>query len=125
MNLDDSVAVVTGGTTEVGRVVGRQLARPGARVFITGRSAPDHKPLEERVAGVRCDHRVDIQVKAAFNLILREASAIDILVNNVGGGYEGMVEDDNVTWTKPFWNQPIWRWDAMFNAGVPAHYQTR
>jgi NAD(P)-dependent dehydrogenase (short-subunit alcohol dehydrogenase family) len=23
---------------------------------------------------------------------------------------------------KPFWQQPLWRWDAMFVAGVRAHY---
>jgi len=66
---------------------------------------------------------VDTQVEAAFKLILHQASAIDILVNNVWGGYEGMVEDGNFTWPKPFWDQPLWRWDAMFSAGVRAHYQ--
>jgi len=101
MNLDGRAAVVTGGIRGVGRGVGRELARPGARVFITGRSAPDHEPLEERIAGVRCDHRVDTQVRATFNRILSEASVIDLRVNNVWGGYEGMVEDGNFTWTKP------------------------
>jgi dehydrogenase/reductase SDR family member 1 len=43
-------------------------------------------------------------------------------VNNVWGGYENMVEGGEFTWTKPFWEQPRWRWDAMFAAGVRAHY---
>lgn len=55
--------------------------------------------------------------------ILRETSDIDILVNNVWGGYERMVEDGDFTWPRPFWEQPLWRWDAMFGAGVRAHYQ--
>ena len=50
-------------------------------------------------------------------------NAIDILVNNVWGGYERMIEDGSFTWSKPFWEQPLWRWDAMFSAGVRAHYQ--
>jgi NAD(P)-dependent dehydrogenase (short-subunit alcohol dehydrogenase family) len=33
-----------------------------------------------------------------------------------------MVEDGIFTWTKPFWEQGLWRWDAMFSAGVRAHY---
>jgi NAD(P)-dependent dehydrogenase (short-subunit alcohol dehydrogenase family) len=123
MRLDRSVAIVTGGTRGVGRGVARELARQGARVFITGRSAPDHERLEERITGIRCDHCVDTQVQAAFHWILREAGAIDILVNNVWGGYERMAEDGHFTWPKPFWNQPLWRWDAMFCAGVRAHYQ--
>src|SRR5262250_424540 len=116
MSLDGSVAIVTGGTRGVGRGVGRELARQGARVFITGRSAPDHERLDERITGIRCDHRVDTQVEAAFRLILRETNVIDILVNNVWGGYERMVEDGNFTWPMPFWEQPLWRWDAMFTA---------
>src|SRR5262249_20731968 len=122
MNLDGRAAVVTGGTRGVGRGVARELARQGARVFITGRSAREH-PLDERITGIRCDHRIDTQVDAAFNLILRETSTIDILVNNVWGGYERMVEDGNFTWSRPFWEQPLWRWDAMFSTGVRAHYQ--
>src|SRR3954468_3327640 len=122
MSLDGRVAVVTGATKGVGRGIARELAQHGARVFVTGRSAPDHEPLEEQITGIRCDHRLDDQVEVALNLIIREAKAIDILVNNVGGGYERMVEDGVFTWSRPFWEQPLWRWDAMFSAGVRAHY---
>ena len=69
---------------------------------VTSRSAPDHERLDEQVTGIRCDHRLDIQMEAAFNLILREAKVVDILVNNVWGGYERMVEDGAFTWSKPF-----------------------
>src|SRR5260370_23298808 len=33
-----------------------------------------------------------------------------------------MIEDGAFTWGKPFWEQPLWRWDSMFSAGVRAHY---
>lgn len=123
MSLDGRVAIVTGGTKGVGRGIATELARHGARVFITGRSAPDYELLDERITGIRCDHRFDEQVDAAFNRIVREAGSIDILVNNVWGGYERMVENGEFTWPRPFWEQPLWRWDAMFSAGVRAHYQ--
>jgi dehydrogenase/reductase SDR family member 1 len=55
-------------------------------------------------------------------LIVREAVAIDVLVNNVWGGYEQMMENGQFTWSRPFWEQPLWRWDAMFGAGVRAYY---
>jgi NAD(P)-dependent dehydrogenase (short-subunit alcohol dehydrogenase family) len=55
-------------------------------------------------------------------LILQDTKAIDILVNNVWGGYDCMVEDGQFTWPRPFWQQGLWRWDAMFGAGVRAHY---
>jgi NAD(P)-dependent dehydrogenase (short-subunit alcohol dehydrogenase family) len=38
MSLQNSVAVVTGGTRGVGRGIAGELARQGARVFVTGRS---------------------------------------------------------------------------------------
>jgi dehydrogenase/reductase SDR family member 1 len=123
MSLHGRVAVVTGATQGVGRGIAHELAEHRARVFVTGRSAPDHQPLDEQTTGIRCDHRQDVQVEAAFSRIIRDAGTIDILVNNVWGGYERMIEDGNFTWPKPFWEQPLWRWDAMFGAGVRAHYQ--
>ena len=122
MRLDGRVAVVTGGTKGVGRGVARELARVGAQVFATGRSVPDHEPFDEPVTAIRCDHRDDSQVDAAFDRLAREATSIDLLVNSVWAGYEGMVENGEFTWPKPFWQQPLWRWDAMFAAGVRAHY---
>ena len=121
-NLDGKVAVVTGGTFGVGRGIASTLAEYGARVFVTGRSAHDGVANQDQTTGIRCDHRVDAEVTAAFERVAREAGKIDILANNVWGGYERMVEDGTFTWTKPFWEQGLWRWDAMFSAGVRAHY---
>src|SRR5919197_6062272 len=83
---------------------------------------PDRELPDEQMMGIRCDHREDSQVEAAFERILREAQSIDILVNSVWGGYERMIENGQFTWSKPFWEQPLWRWDAMFSAGVRAYY---
>src|SRR5205809_4928626 len=72
MSLDDKVAVVTGATKGVGRGIACELARQGARVFVTGRSAPDHDALDKQITSIRCDHRLDAEVEAAFNLIGRD-----------------------------------------------------
>lgn len=116
-------AVVTGGTKGVGRGVAHELARGGATVFVTGRSAAFEEPRQEPITVLRCDHRTDDDVDAAFDRIARSAGTIDILVNSVWGGYEQMVDNGEFTWGKPFWDQPLWRWDAMFAAGVRAHYR--
>src|SRR3954465_5385032 len=121
-SLDDRVAVITGGTYGVGRGIARALAREGARVFVTGRSAPEGA-AEDGIVGIRWDHREDADVLTPFTRILQESPGIDILVNNVWGGYERMIDNGAFTWAKPFWEQPIWRWDAMFSAGVRAHYR--
>jgi len=122
MTLNGKVAVVTGATKGIGGGVARELARQGVRVFITGRSAPEYERIDERTTAIRCDHREDVQVNAAFARILSEATTIDILVNSVWGGYDNMMVDGQFTWGKAFWEQPLWRWDAMFGAGVRAHY---
>jgi dehydrogenase/reductase SDR family protein 1 len=121
--LDGQTAVVTGATRGVGRGIGQELARCGAKVFITGRSVPSQEQRDGEITMIRCDHRQDEEVEAAFNAIFREAQTIDILVNSVWGGYENMMENGAFTWAKPFWEQPLWRWDAMFAAGVRAHYR--
>jgi dehydrogenase/reductase SDR family protein 1 len=120
--LGGKVAVVTGGSRGVGKGIARALADQGARVYVTGRSEPDLQHIDGHGTAVCCDHRVDGQVEAAFRHILDESPGIDILVNNVWGGYERMADGGEFTWLKPFWEQPLWRWDAMFGAGVRAHY---
>jgi dehydrogenase/reductase SDR family protein 1 len=120
--LDGNVAIVTGASRGVGKGIARELAGRGAKVYVTGRSEQDLRYIEGHGAAICCDHRVDTEVEAVFSRILTETGRIDILVNNVWGGYERMVEDGEFTWPKPFWDQPLWRWDAMFSAGVRAHY---
>jgi NAD(P)-dependent dehydrogenase (short-subunit alcohol dehydrogenase family) len=123
MDLREAVVWVTGGTRGVGRGVARELARHGAHVFVTGRSAGGGEAPGERIVAIGCDHRDDAQVEGAFSRIERDGGTVDLLVNSVWGGYDGMIEDGQFTWGKPFWEQPLWRWDAMFAAGVRAHYR--
>jgi dehydrogenase/reductase SDR family member 1 len=120
--LDGKVALVTGASRGVGKGIALELLDSGASVYITGRSVEDMKYLGGGGAALECDHRDDRQVEAAFARIALEQGRLDVLVNNVWGGYENMVEDGQFTWSRPFWQQPLWRWEAMFQAGVRAHY---
>lgn len=120
--LAGKIAVVTGATRGVGKGVALVLAEEGATVYVTGRTiagAFDGKP---NVLALQCDHTSDEQAEAAFARILAEAGRIDILVNNVWGGSENLIENGEFTWGLPFWRQRVQRWDSMFAAGVRAHY---
>lgn len=122
-NLEGKVAIVTGATRGVGLGVALGLAEAGATVYATGRNFTEETfAANERVIPIRCDHTRDSEVEAAFQRVANEQGCLNILVNNVWGGYEKMVENGEFTWMLPFWKQPLWRWDAMFAAGVRAHY---
>jgi NAD(P)-dependent dehydrogenase (short-subunit alcohol dehydrogenase family) len=135
--LKGQVAVVTGASRGGGRGIALVLGEGGATVYVTGRSTrrsstrPDLsgttvEDTAEQVTArggvgiaVCCDHTVDEQVEALFVQVRQEQARLDILVNNVWGGYE---QDPAGDFGVPFWEQPLWRWNAMFVAGVRAHY---
>ena len=121
--LSGKIAIVTGASRGVGKGVALGLLEAGATVYATGRTFDEGIAVgDRRTTHVLCDHTDDHQVEAVFRRMLDEHGRLDVLVNNVWGGYERMVEDGQFTWSLPFWRQPLWRWDAMFAAGVRAAY---
>src|SRR5688572_5487816 len=116
-DLAGQVALVTGASRGVGRGVASALAQAGAAVYATGRTI-ESADLHESIHREICDHKDDESVARVFQRIAAEHKRLDVLVNNAWGGYERMVEDGKFTWVAPFWEQPIWRWDAMMGIGV-------
>ena len=138
-SLSKKVAVVTGASRGVGKGIALGLGEAGATVYVTGRTTRDKTDVGKlggtvfdtaeavtaiggKGVGIQCDHTDDAQVEAVFKRISKESKKIDILVNNAWAGYENMREGRVLTYFKPFWEQPFWRWDAMFDAGVRAAY---
>ena len=138
-SLKGKVAIVTGASRGVGKGIALGLGEAGATVYVTGRSTKEKTDVEKlggtvfltaesvtamggKGIALQCDHCEDSQVEDAFKRIAKESKRIDLLVNNAWGGYEKMREGRAFTYFKPFWEQPFWRWDAMFDAGVRAAY---
>lgn len=135
---DKRVAVVTGASRGVGKGVAIALGEAGLVVYCTARSAgaatyPQLGGTVEQTArevteagglgiAVACDHTDDGQVRDLFDRVGRDQGRVDVLVNNVWGGYAAYHEDRFADLDGPFWAAPLSVWDDMFGAGVRAHY---
>lgn len=135
-DLAGKIALVTGASRGIGRGIAQELGAAGATVYVSGRSVSSDATTENLggdVNGtaalvtqnggmgipVRCDHTHDDEVESLFERIRHEQGRLDILVNNVWGGYERF---EDGAFDDAFWEQPMWRWTLMFDAGVRAHY---
>lgn len=138
-SLAGKVALVTGASRGIGKGIALGLGEAGATVYITGRTVEEgqaavnlpgtiHETAEEvsKLGGkgiaVRCDHVNDEEVRNLLQRIQAEENRLDILVNNVWGGYEHFNDGTEFWNEKGFWTVPLARWDRMFQAGVRAHY---
>jgi NAD(P)-dependent dehydrogenase (short-subunit alcohol dehydrogenase family) len=137
-SLKDKVAVVTGASRGAGRAIAAVLGEAGATVYVTGRTARG-RPSVDGLPGtvddaadevttrgghgiaVHCDHTLDHDVEALFERIQAEQGRLDLLVNNVWGGYEGQAFGIPMV---PFWEQPRSQWASMFVAGLRAQLVT-
>ncbi|MFA5417213.1 MAG: SDR family NAD(P)-dependent oxidoreductase [Bacteroidales bacterium] len=128
--LKDKIALVTGGTKNVGKGIALALGEAGATVYVTGRSISENDVKGITTAGgkgiaVVCNHENDDEVKAVFELIQKREGKLDILVNNAWGGYNRLRNRKayaGFKWKAPFWEQPVELWQEMFNVGVRSNY---
>jgi NAD(P)-dependent dehydrogenase (short-subunit alcohol dehydrogenase family) len=88
--LDGKTAVVTGGTTGIGRAAAVRLASEGAHVFITGRRKRELDAAVESigagVTGVQGDVSVPEDVDRLYDTVRSAGRRVDVLFANAGGG---------------------------------------
>lgn len=90
LDLSGKVAVVTGGTSGVGRGITERYLRAGAEVVVCARNAPAG-PLESGGRAARfisADVRRLEDIEAVLEGVKQEFGRLDILVNNAGGSPE-------------------------------------
>lgn len=90
MDVENKIALVTGGARRVGKAIALALARPGARVVITYNTSIDEAALTvaeiERSGGqaaaMQCDQRDLAAIDQLFDRLRLDYTRLDILVNN-------------------------------------------
>jgi len=101
-SLQNTVAIVTGGSRGIGRAVAAALLHKGIHVAVSGVNKDHLKEAEDDLAGMaakgarvmtfEADVRDHLAVQAFFDEIVRREGGLDILVNNAGVGWFGNVE---------------------------------
>jgi 3-oxoacyl-[acyl-carrier protein] reductase len=111
MELQDQVAVITGGARGIGAATAKILAREGAHIVIgdvlveeAKKTAKEIQTMGRKALAVKTDVRYENEVNNLIKTAFDEFGRIDILVNNAGILRFGSIEEITVA-----------EWDEMLN----------
>jgi NAD(P)-dependent dehydrogenase (short-subunit alcohol dehydrogenase family) len=98
--MSKGTVLITGGTDGLGKAATLLLARRGYAVYAAGRSASKRDDLdrlahEERLLIHTLEMNVtdSASVQIGVELVMEKGGGIDVLVNNAGVGYMGVIEE--------------------------------
>jgi NAD(P)-dependent dehydrogenase (short-subunit alcohol dehydrogenase family) len=99
VKLNGKVALVTGGTSGIGKATAIAFSRAGAKVVLTGRREKEGaqvvaeiKKLGGDAAFVRADVAKDADVKAMIDFTVDKYGRLDVAFNNAGVEWKGPLE---------------------------------
>lgn len=108
--MKDKVAIVTGGSSGMGKAMAKKFAQEGARVVITGRSTErleeakkEIEQTEDQVLCIQMDVRQPELVQQMVEQTKEKFGKIDFLVNNAAGNFICAAEDLSING----WNSVI------------------
>lgn len=120
MSSSGKVAIVTGASSGIGRATAQKLVKSGYRVFGASRSPKPAPGVESLILDVTGDAGVE----ACVSTVLREAGAIDVLVNNAGVAMIGAIEDSSIDQAQAMFDVNLFGAMRMSRAVLP-HMRAR
>lgn len=98
MELQNKVALVTGGAQGIGRTISEELARAGAHVVLGDVNLDGAQGTADAInndggsaSAVKIDVSDPAEVKEVFDTILKDKKPVDIVVNNAGITRDGLM----------------------------------
>jgi NAD(P)-dependent dehydrogenase (short-subunit alcohol dehydrogenase family) len=106
--LNGKVAMITGGNSGIGEATARLFTQEGAKAAIVARREAEGRAVEKALcnegraaAFIPCDVTNRAAVEAAVSQTVSLYGALDILINNAGGGAREMFPDESdETWDR-------------------------
>ncbi len=119
--MDNSVVLITGANTGIGKEIARQLAAEGLTVYVGSRDAGRGKAAVEEIGGDTRLLQLDVTDAASIAAAAREIAVLDILVNNAGISLEAKAPDQqDVDEFRRVYETNVFGVVAVTNAFVPA-----
>ena len=115
MDLEGKIAIVTGGTRGIGRAIALDLAANGADIALNYRKSVDlAQELAEIIRGmgrralvIQADVSSFDDAQAMVEKVLKDFGQVDILINNAGMNWDGVV-----------WKMSEEQWDRVINVDL-------
>ncbi len=115
MELEGKVALITGGSMGIGTAISLNMAQNGADVALTYRRHEQQAmDIVEKITGMGCKsktYKVDVSefeaVQNLVNEIIQEFDHLDILINNAGMNWDGVV-----------WKMTEEQWDKVIDVDL-------
>jgi NAD(P)-dependent dehydrogenase (short-subunit alcohol dehydrogenase family) len=112
---EGKVALVTGGTSGIGRATAIEFARAGAKVVLSGRREKEGaqvvaeiKKLGGEAAFVRADVAKEADVKAMVKFTVDKFGKIDIAFNNAGAEWKGPLDQATEAEYRRVFDTNVW-----------------
>lgn len=113
-DLTGQVAIVSGGSTGLGRQMAEALAEMGANLVLCARkkerceqAAEELRALGVQALGLGCDVRDRAAIQSVVDTTLAKFGRVDILVNNAG-----------VSWAAPIEEMTLEQWDKVLSTNL-------
>ena len=112
---EGKVALVTGGTSGIGKATAIAFARAGAKVVLTGRREKEGeavvkeiKKLGGEAVFVRTDITNDADVKAMVKFVVDKFGKLDIAFNNAGGEWNAPLDQVTESEYRRIFDTNVW-----------------